>query len=133
MKLTEITAKPSKYHETAWGYLLSIDCRACDKSVVTNKKKLEKFILGLVQEIGMKAHGKMSVDHFPNRDPGREGLSLVQLIETSSITGHFVDKTGDGYIDIFSCKDFSSEDAMDFVKKHLNPKSTRFNFVTRNA
>ena len=50
------------------------------------------------------------------------GLSLVQLIETSAITGHFCDRSGEAYIDILSCKDFEAELAVSVVRTAFRPK-----------
>ena len=59
----------------------------------------------------MVASGEPNIKHFATHNEDAAGYSLVQLIETSSITGHFVDKNGDCYIDIFSCKAFDIETA----------------------
>jgi hypothetical protein len=58
---------------------------------------------------------------------------ICQMIETSSITGHFVDQNGDAYIDIFSCKPFSQETAMKVVQKFFNPKKIKPVYLTRQA
>ena len=100
-----------------WGYHLILDCAACDTDKVKSRENLEEFVLELVNRIEMKAYGKPILEHFATHDPDAAGYSLVQLIETSSITGHFVDKNGDGYIDIFSCKPFSLEIAKEVVQK----------------
>jgi S-adenosylmethionine/arginine decarboxylase-like enzyme len=55
------------------------------------------------------------------------------MIETSSITGHLVDLSGDAYIDIFSCKPVDIGVAEDMIKKYFNPKKVRVNFLTRSA
>src|SRR5690349_17839595 len=93
-----------------WGYHLILDCRGCDiKSAVFERNNIERFIKKLVEAIDMKAFGEPLIEHFATHDPNKGGYSLVQLIETSSLTGHFVDLNGDAYFDIFSCKPFSSE------------------------
>ena len=48
--------------------------------------------------------------------PRQPDIPSVQLIETSAITGHFCDRSGDAYIDILSCKDFQSELAVEVVR-----------------
>lgn len=131
MKLSEISV--TSVHPTAWGFQLLLDCSNCDTDIVTDKVKLAKFVRELVKEIDMVAVGEPMVKHFPQRDPGKNGLSLVQLIETSSITVHCVDKTKDAYLDIFSCKEFSQEDATAFVDKQLKPEHIRVDFLTRDA
>ena len=61
------------------------------------------------------------------------GYSLVQLIETSAITGHFCDLSGDAYIDIFSCKDFDVELAVEVVRAAFRPQHINFITLVRQA
>ena len=63
----------------------------------------------------------------------QQDISLVQLIETSSITGHFVDVNGDAYLDIFSCKPFEIELAREVVQGYLNPNKIKITYLTRQA
>lgn len=130
MKITEITYD-SKIK--SWGYHLILDCQSCNKKIVTDKDMLSKFVKLLVKEVGMVAHGSPLVDHFPQRDPGKTGLSLVQLIQTSSITCHCVDRTHDAYLDIFTCKEFDINRAIAFVERVLKPKHMRVDYLTRDA
>ena len=88
-----------------WGYHLLLDLAGCNDSI-TYKHRLVDFMEELVREIGMVAYGKPVVEHFATHLPEAAGFSIVQLIETSSITGHFSDKNKDAYIDVFSCKPF---------------------------
>jgi S-adenosylmethionine/arginine decarboxylase-like enzyme len=57
--------------------------------------------------------------------PEAAGYSLVQLIETSAVTGHFCDASGDAYLDVFSCKDFDAQVAIGVIERHLRPESIR--------
>jgi len=132
MLLNEISSV-SKHHPKAWGYSLHLDCEQCDREIITDKQKIIEFFGGLIKQIKMIPHDEPMIEHFPNRDPAKNGYSYIQLIETSSITGHFVDKTLAGYIDIFTCKDFSEEDAIAYVKEKLKPTAIKVTFLTRNA
>ena len=116
-----------------WGYHLILDCQGCDRSKIASKDNLKAFIQALVEEIDMKAFGEPVLEHFATHDPDKGGYSLVQLIETSSITGHFVDKNGDAYIDVFSCKPFSIEDTKDVVTKYFHPQKIKVHYLTRQA
>ena len=49
------------------------------------------------------------------------------------IAGHFVDKNGDFYLDIFSCKEFDIEVAQDVVEHWFNPKNIKVSYFTRQA
>ena len=119
--------------EQYWGYHLILDCKNCKTDKVTNKENISAFIKTLVNDIDMKAFGEPVIEHFATHNPDAAGYSLVQLIETSSITGHFVDSNGDAYIDIFSCKDFSIETAKACVKKFFDPNSIKITYLTRQA
>jgi S-adenosylmethionine/arginine decarboxylase-like enzyme len=106
---------------------------ACDKAAITSKEKLATFVKDLVVKIDMKAYGEPIIEHFATHDPAKGGYSLVQLIETSAITGHFVDENGDAYLDIFSCKPFTMETALEVVSEHLKPANVKHIGLARSA
>ncbi|HKZ00018.1 MAG TPA: S-adenosylmethionine decarboxylase [Rhabdochlamydiaceae bacterium] len=116
-----------------WGYHLILDCAGCNKNKITDKKNLIQFINVLVSAIDMKAFGKPVVEHFAEHDLDKAGFSLVQLIETSSITGHFVDKNGDAYLDIFSCKEFDIEMVKKVIDRFFEPQKIKVCYLTRQA
>jgi len=116
-----------------WGYHLILDCKACNIDRITSYDNIKSFITSLVSDIDMVVYGAPVIEHFATHDPMKAGYSLVQLIETSSITGHFVDLTGDAYIDIFSCKPYDIEVALDCVKSYFNPTTIRTTYLTRQA
>ncbi len=115
----------------SWGYHLILDCRGGDIAAVTDAKHIEKFVIELIDEIDMKRFGEATIVHFGSDH--LTGYSLMQLIETSSITGHFVDQNGDAYIDVFSCKPFCQETAVKVVQKFFNPKHITVRYLTRQA
>lgn len=115
----------------SWGYHLILDCKGGDVNAVTDPKAIEAFVIELVDQIDMKRYGEATIVHFGSGH--LTGYSLMQLIQTSSITGHFVDQNGDAYIDIFSCKPFSQETAMKVVQKYFNPKKIKTVYLVRQA
>ena len=58
----------------------------------------------------MRPVGGCQVKHFGASDDVA-GFSMTQFVETSLISGHFVDKTRNAYLDIFACKYFDAEAA----------------------
>nr|AIA18442.1 S-adenosylmethionine decarboxylase [uncultured bacterium] len=116
-----------------WGYHLILDCQGCSREKIGSRENLKAFILGLVEAIDMKAYGEPVIEHFATHDAEKGGFSLVQLIETSSITGHFVDKNGDAYLDIFSCKPFDNETVRKVVNAYFQPQKIKLHFITRQA
>jgi len=120
-------------HINPWGYHAIYDGHAGDKAVITNGDCLKTFARMMVEKIGMKAYGEPEIDHFATHDPAKAGYTLIQKIETSDITGHFCDSTGDFYLDIFSCKPFDLRVATQFIKEYFKPKALESRFIFRQA
>ena len=118
---------------TYWGYHTMLDCSSCDMMKIKDRTYIRNFIVELVEKIDMVAFGEPSIEHFATHDPDKAGISFFQMIETSNVSGHFVDLNGDAYIDIFSCKWYDVDDAVKIVEKYFTPKSIRLNFITRQA
>ncbi len=118
--------------EKSWGYELVINCGGCNDNIMS-KEAVEKFSRDLVELIDMKAYGEPQVVYFAGHDPTKAGFTLVQLIETSSITAHFVDEYRQVYINIFSCKPFDPVIASDFVKDYFGAKDLKSVFMTRDV
>lgn len=119
--------------EEFWGYHLILDCKGCEVEQIDDAKVLQAFVRDLVDEIDMKAYGEPLIEYFAVDNPKAAGYSLVQLIETSAITGHFASVNGDSYIDIFSCKFFDIDKAKAVVQKYLKPEKVRTLFLCRQA
>lgn len=116
-----------------WGYHLILDCKACDRYRITDPAKLDSWVKKLVEEIDMVAYGEPQIVHFGNKEPHLTGYTVLQLIETSSITAHFCDESGDAYIDIFSCKPFDKEVAKWVVEGFFRPEAMRETYLVRQA
>jgi S-adenosylmethionine/arginine decarboxylase-like enzyme len=117
-----------------WGKHLIIDMTAGDKERVRSAQHISRFVETLVETIGIKAYGAPLLEHFAEHVPEAAGYSLVQLIETSSaVTGHFCDSSGDAYIDVFSCKDFAAELAVEVVRAAFRPEHINFMTLMRQA
>ena len=114
-----------------WGYHLTVDCAGCNESI-KNQETLRQFADEMVRTLGMRAYGTPVIVRFGD-DPKVSGYTLVQLIETSDITGHFCDYTSEAYIDIFSCNQFSQQDAIAVIERFFLPKNYITNFTTRQA
>ena len=104
----------------AWGYHLVLDCYNADKELITSSTNIAAFAKALVKKINMKAYGEPQVIHFGEDD--KQGYTLVQLIETSNITAHFCDDTGNFYLDVFSCKPYENALVVETVKQFFAPE-----------
>lgn len=113
-----------------WGMTLSLDLDDCDYDQITKPELMKEFIRKLCDEIGMIQHGDPIIDKFAEGD--LEGHSMLQFIETSSITVHYDDKKGHrAFIDIFSCQYFDAEKAAAFCKSHLEASKAEVNILLR--
>lgn len=88
-----------------WGILTSIDLYDCDPETIRDDARIRKYVVELCDLIEMKRFGETQVVHF-GEDERVAGYSMVQLIETSLISGHFANQTNTAYIDVFSCKGY---------------------------
>ena len=117
----------SKY----WGYHLMLDCAGCDHDKIGNRENIYNFTKELVKRIDMKAFGEPWIAHFGTG--AAAGYTVVQLIETSNICGHFVDENGDFYLDVFSCKDFNENIVTDFIQQCFFPENIKSEVFLRDA
>jgi S-adenosylmethionine decarboxylase len=104
--------------EDAWGILTSVDVHSCDPALIRDAEHVKQFAVDLCDYIDMKRFGETVVVDF-GEDERVAGFSLVQLIETSLISGHFANQSNHAYIDIFSCKYYEPAEAAQFTKNYF--------------
>ena len=79
----------------------------------------------------MVAYGEPIIEHFATHCHEAAGYTLLQMIETSNIAAHFAENIGQVYIDVFSCKAFDVEVALEICKKHFKPTQANFHNMDR--
>jgi len=114
-----------------FGYELVMDLHDCDIKVISSKKKLQEYTDKLCKLIKMKKYGNTLLPYFGENKAFTKGYSLVQLIETSSITGHFSEYWGTAYINIFSCKKYNHKLAKKFTREFFSAKKVENRFLIR--
>lgn len=120
-----------EYDETqAWGILTSLDLHDCNPETIRDAEKIKEFVVKLCELIEVNRFGECQVVHFGEK-PEIAGFSMVQLIETSLISGHFANLTNNVYLDIFSCKYYNPQKAADFAKEFFEAKDLAFNYTLR--
>jgi len=88
----------------AWGLCTAVDLLDCDPDLIRNADHIRRYVVELCELIDMKRFDECQVVEFGS---GRvAGYSMVQLISTSLISGHFANDTNNAYLDIFSCKGY---------------------------
>ncbi|MDY6984987.1 MAG: S-adenosylmethionine decarboxylase [Candidatus Thermoplasmatota archaeon] len=116
---------------TLWGILTSIDLFECDPEIINSEEDIKRFVVELCDLIEMKRYGECQVYRFGNGD--KEGLSFLQLIETSLISGHLSNDLKSAYVDCFSCKYYDPEIVAEFSKAFFHADKVRKTVVPRRS
>ena len=103
-----------------FGISTSIDLIECERVIITSPYEIEGYIDKICKLLEMKKFGDSNIVHFG--DELVSGYSFTQLIETSLISGHFCELKNTAYIDIFSCKEYSIEQASKFTETFFGGK-----------
>jgi len=114
-----------------WGHHLLLNAGKCVPATIRSRPLIQEFARTLVREIDMVPYGNPRVVLFGTGN--KKGYTLVQLIETSNITGHFVEETNDMYIDVFSCKTFDPKTVEEVVEYYFGPMFIDTKWVSRDA
>ena len=110
-----------------WGFHLLLNCSNCIPANIRNPSRIRLFTKSLVNKIDMVAYGQPQLVMFGTGN--KKGYTLVQLIETSNITAHFVEETNDIYMDVFSCKKFHPKDVEAVVNDYFSPMDIQTTFL----
>ena len=114
-----------------WGQHLVLDFNGCPKELLEDKENILNWSKELVHAIDMVAYGDPVIEHFATHSHEAAGYTLLQMIETSNIAAHFAENIGQVYIDVFSCKAFDVEVALEICKKYFNPTQANMHNMDR--
>lgn len=109
--------------QQSWGIAASIDIYDCNPETIRSADAIRRFVVELCDLIEMKRFGETTVVHF-GEDERVTGYSMVQLIETSLISGHFANQTNAAYLDVFSCKPYDPDIVRNFAEKFFSGTSS---------
>lgn len=115
-------SKTPGFSEENFGLEVVMDLYDCDPKVVRSARKLSEYATKLCKLLKMKKYGKTMLPHFGYNEAHTAGYSMLQFIETSSITGHFSELWNSAYINVFSCRDFDTKKAIEFTIKFFSAK-----------
>ncbi len=114
----------------AWGLSTSVDLQDCRPETIRDRNHIEAYVIALCALIGMKRYGDCQIVYFGD---GRvAGYSMIQLIETSLISGHFANDTNRAYLDIFSCKGYDAVVVEEFSQKFFGARSSTISMTLRH-
>ncbi len=132
--MTEIVAQPVTDVESddIFGWDLLLDLYDCDLETISSREHIARFVVEVCEQIEMKRFGEPIIEHFGHEKPMTSGYSLVQLIETSAIVGHFSEYKRSAYLDLFSCKQFDPDRVAEFAQKFFGAQSMVQRLIERH-
>ncbi|MBK5101286.1 MAG: S-adenosylmethionine decarboxylase [Desulfobacteraceae bacterium] len=126
-----MTGIPAMREQQApWGLLTSLDIYGCNPEIIRSADQIRRYVIELCELIDMKRFGDCQVVNF-GKDARVAGYSMVQLIETSIISGHFANLTNAAYIDIFSCKPYDPQKVADFSQAFFQAEDIEIHVTAR--
>lgn len=114
-----------------WGLLTSLDLHHCNPETIRDAQKIKHYVRELCRLMKVKRFGECLVVHFGDANEDIAGFSMVQLIETSLISGHFVNKTNNAYLDFFSCREYAPQAVVLFSTAYFGANDYTVNVLPR--
>ncbi|MCL4359943.1 S-adenosylmethionine decarboxylase [Patescibacteria group bacterium] len=123
---------PHPGEDSHFGQELILNLYDCDLAKISSGEEIKKFVIELCDTvIRMKRYGDAFIPHFGHDNPISSGYSLVQLIETSSVTAHFSEFKKSVYLNIFSCAWFDPEKTEEFCKSFFGAGRVESRLIKR--
>jgi len=115
-----------------FGWSLALDLYGCAEDRLVNSSQLAAYVTQLCSDVlHMRRYGDPIIEWFGEANVKTAGYSLVQLIETSSVVGHFSPSRRSAHLDVFSCSEFSVGNVTDFSREWFRATSNASSYVVR--
>lgn len=109
--------------ENAWGLATGINLYNCNPEYIRNAEKIREYVYKLCELIEAERFGECVVVDF-GANPKVSGFSMMQLIETSLVSGHFgMPDNPYAYLDVFSCAYYNPKTVIEFSAKFFQAKN----------
>lgn len=116
-----------------FGPHLTLDLYGCEKDSISSDKIIFDILDRLPGEIGMHKISQPQITRYPGRsgtfDSG--GISGFVLIAESHISIHTFVSQSYATVDVFSCKEFDTKKATDYLISKFNPQKVEKNLILR--
>ena len=116
-----------------FGIHLTLDCYGCNREKLNNLNFILKFLNELPDLIGMKKIAPPHAISYPGNPNSfdKGGISAFVIIAESHISCHTFPFDNYVSVDIFSCKNFDIDKAINFVIKKFEVKKYEKKIFTR--
>jgi S-adenosylmethionine decarboxylase len=102
-----------------FGQHLIVDLADCDPATICDGEALKALVIGLCEVIGMEPYGPPWAERFALHHPVAGGYTVIQPITTSLISLHASESRNSVNLDVFSCRSFDADKAVDYAVDSL--------------
>src|SRR5215472_5011607 len=111
-----------------WGLDAAIDLFDCDPELIRDPDAIRACVIAVCEQIQMHRYGEPQLVHFGD-EPRVRGYTLVQLIETSAITAHFIEQANAVCLNVFSCSAYRPLQTAALCQQWFRARSVRVSTV----
>jgi S-adenosylmethionine decarboxylase len=117
--------------EDAFGPHITLDLKGCPKDILSNYQLHFDYLKNIPELIQMTPITQPYVFPYEGLVPEDKGITGIVIIAESHISVHSFEEKGYCFIDIFSCKPFDYERAIELTKEIFQPQDFEVNVVER--
>lgn len=114
-----------------FGPHITLDLKGCPKEVLSDYNLHFNYLKSLPELIHMTPITQPYVFPYSGLVPEDKGITGIVIIAESHISVHSFEDKGYCFIDIFSCKDFDVERAIQITKDLFKPADCEIHVVSR--
>ena len=114
-----------------FGPHITLDLKGCPKEVLSDYNLHFNYLKSLPELIHMTPITQPYVFPYSGLVPEDKGITGIVIIAESHISVHSFEDKGYCFIDIFSCKDFDVDKAVEYTLELFKPTSFTKNIVER--
>jgi S-adenosylmethionine decarboxylase len=114
-----------------FGPHITLDLKGCPKEILSDYNLHFNYLKSLPELIHMTPITQPYVFPYSGLVPEDKGITGIVIIAESHISVHSFEDKGYCFIDIFSCKDFDVERAIQITKDLFKPTDFEIHVVAR--
>jgi S-adenosylmethionine decarboxylase len=130
---TEVLDKVKEKNSLGFGPHLMLDCYSCNKEKLADLDLIYDTLDNFPTKIGMNKIMPPYVFRYQGTVPQDWGISGVVLIAESHITIHTFPDKDHAFIDIFSCKSFDTDYALNYMVNLFESKEHEVSLSSRGT
>ncbi|MCR4368693.1 MAG: adenosylmethionine decarboxylase [archaeon] len=114
------------------GTHLMLDTFGCDQEALADEEKIRTFLSELPDALGMKKLIEPLIVSYPGGDTwDRGGITGIMLIAESHISIHTFPHDGFFTADVYSCKPFNINKALDLFRAYFQGRDEKIKIAKR--